>query len=131
MYCYTPKALYNHMRGSLLNHHQCAASTWMMRQQPQDNGASALTTHQLQVERRDRDIEPIKWMKHVDGRTLALALVDVCAGVLFRENAHIRSSTTLMKSHARKNLYEPRGSVFDTDIPRSTSKLFFLNFGHV
>ena len=42
------------MRGSLLNHHQCAASTWMMRRQPQDNGASALTTHQLQVERRER-----------------------------------------------------------------------------
>ncbi len=36
-----------------LNHHQCAASTWMMRWQPQDNGASALTTHQLQVERRE------------------------------------------------------------------------------
>ncbi len=36
--------------GSLLNHHQCAASTWMMRCLPQDNGASALTTHQLQVE---------------------------------------------------------------------------------
>ncbi len=37
--------------GSLLNHHQCVASTWMMRRLPQDNGASALTTHQLQVER--------------------------------------------------------------------------------
>ncbi len=53
MYCYTPKALYNHVGGSLLNHHQCAASTWMMRRQPQHNGASALTTHQLQVERRE------------------------------------------------------------------------------
>ncbi len=40
--------------GSLLNHHQCAASTWMMRRLPQDNGASALTTHQLQVERSER-----------------------------------------------------------------------------
>ncbi len=39
--------------GSLLHHHQCAASTWMMRQLPQHNGASALTTHQLQVERRE------------------------------------------------------------------------------
>ncbi len=39
--------------GSLLNHHQCAASTWMMRRLPQDSGASALTTHQLQVERRE------------------------------------------------------------------------------
>ncbi len=28
-------------------------STWMMRRQPQDNDASALTTHQLQVERRE------------------------------------------------------------------------------
>ncbi len=53
MYCYTPKALYNHVGGSLLNHHQCAASTWMMRRQPQHNGASGLTTHQLQVERRE------------------------------------------------------------------------------
>ncbi len=42
------------MRGSLLNHHQCAASTWMMWQQPQYNGTSVLTTHQLQVERRER-----------------------------------------------------------------------------
>ncbi len=39
--------------GSLLNHHQCTASSWMMRRLPQDNGASALTTHQLQVERRE------------------------------------------------------------------------------
>ncbi len=39
--------------GGLLNHHQYAASTWMMRRLPQDNGASALTTHQLQVERRE------------------------------------------------------------------------------
>ncbi len=59
VYCCTPKALYNHVGGSLLNHHQCAASTWMMRRQPQDNSTSALTTHQLQVERRE--IEPIKW----------------------------------------------------------------------
>jgi len=28
-------------RGDLLSHHQCAASTWMMRQQPYN------TTHQL------------------------------------------------------------------------------------
>ncbi len=30
VYCCTPKALYNHVGGSLLNHHQCAASTWMI-----------------------------------------------------------------------------------------------------
>ncbi len=53
MYCCTPKTLYNHVGGSLLNHHQCAASTWMMRRLPQDNGTSALTTHQPQVERRE------------------------------------------------------------------------------
>ncbi len=53
MYSCTPKALYNHEGGgSLLNHHQCAASTWMM-WRPHDNGASALNTHQLQVERRE------------------------------------------------------------------------------
>ncbi len=65
--------------GGLLNHHQCTASTWTMPRLPQDNGASALTTHQLQVEREslsqlsgcahhtpatggERVIEPIKWM---------------------------------------------------------------------
>ncbi len=63
MYCCTPKALYNLCGGSLLNHHQCEASTWMMRRLPQDNGASALTTHQLQVESRERVIEQIKWMR--------------------------------------------------------------------
>ncbi len=55
LYCvllYTQSALQSYS-GSLLNHHQCAASTWMMRRQPQDNSASALTTHQLQVERRE------------------------------------------------------------------------------
>ncbi len=39
--------------GSPLNHHQCAASTWMIRRLLKDNGTSALTTHQLQVERRE------------------------------------------------------------------------------
>ncbi len=58
VYCCTPKALYNHVcggggGGSLLNLHQCAASTWMIWRLPQDNGAGALTTHQLQVERRE------------------------------------------------------------------------------
>ncbi len=48
--------------GSLLNHHQCAASTWMMRRLSQDYGASALTTHQIQVERRESH-----GANHVDG----------------------------------------------------------------
>ncbi len=39
------------MWGSLLHHHQCAASTWV-RWLPQYNGTSAVTT-QLQVERRE------------------------------------------------------------------------------
>ena len=62
MYYCTPKALYNHIRGCLLNHHQCSASTRMMRWQPQYSGASALTAHQLQVERGERGVEPIQWM---------------------------------------------------------------------
>ncbi len=32
---------------------QCAASTWIMLRLPQDNGTSALTTHRLQVEKRE------------------------------------------------------------------------------
>ncbi len=63
LYCallYTQSAL-QWYRGSLLNHHQCAASTWMMRRQPQHNGASALTTHQLQVERRERSSQSSGW----------------------------------------------------------------------
>ncbi len=47
LYCvllYTQSALQSCGRGggSLCNHHQCAASTWMMRRTPQDNGSSAL-----------------------------------------------------------------------------------------
>ncbi len=60
LYCvllYTQSALQSCGGGgggvSLLNHHQCTVSTWMMQRLPQDNGASALTTHQLQVERRE------------------------------------------------------------------------------
>ncbi len=55
LYCvlfYTQSALKS-LGGSLLNHHQCAASTWMIRRLSQDYGASVLTTHQLQVERRE------------------------------------------------------------------------------
>ncbi len=48
---YTQSALQSCGGGSLLNHHQCAASTCMMRRLPHDNGASALTTHQLWEER--------------------------------------------------------------------------------
>ncbi len=33
----------------------------MMRRQPQDNGTSALTTHQLQVERRERESQSSGW----------------------------------------------------------------------
>ncbi len=55
VYCCTPKTLFNHVGGggSLLKHLQCAASTWMVQRLPQYNGASALTTHQLQMERRE------------------------------------------------------------------------------
>ncbi len=68
VYCCTPKALYNR-GGSHLNSHQCAASTWMIVTAP-----TGLTTHQLQVERREshtsyrwrereRDIETIKCLR--------------------------------------------------------------------
>ncbi len=60
LYCvllYTQSALQSCVGGSLLNHHQCAASTWMMRRLPQDNIASALTSYKW---REERVIEPIK-----------------------------------------------------------------------
>ncbi len=63
LYCvllYTKGALQS-CGGTLLNHHQCAASTWMMRRLPQDNGTSAVTTHQLQVERRESQSQSSGW----------------------------------------------------------------------
>ncbi len=63
LYCvllYTQSTLQSRGEGGLLNHHQCAASTWMMRWLPQDNGASALTTHTSYRWRAERVIEPIK-----------------------------------------------------------------------
>ncbi len=64
MYCCTPKALYNHVcvcvcggggggGGWLAGGGSLLRTTWMMRRLPQNNGASVLTTHQLQVERRE------------------------------------------------------------------------------
>ncbi len=57
---YTQSALQS-CGGSLLNHHQCAVSTWMMRRLPRYNGASALATHQLQVERRESHRQSSGW----------------------------------------------------------------------
>ncbi len=48
MYCCTPKALYNHVGG--LSSTTTSVQHLVL---PQDNGARALTTHQLQVERRE------------------------------------------------------------------------------
>ncbi len=45
--------IYCDLTAEKLNHHQCAASTWMMLRLPQENSASALTIHQLQVDRRE------------------------------------------------------------------------------
>ncbi len=45
------------MRPPPLRAKEKESSTWMMRRQPQDNGASALTTHQLQVERRENQVD--------------------------------------------------------------------------
>ncbi len=50
MYCCTPKALYNHVGGSLLNHHQCAASTWVMWRLPQDNGANGVLSARSELQ---------------------------------------------------------------------------------
>ncbi len=57
----TPKALYNHVGGLSSTTTSVQHPTWMMRWLPQDNAVSALTTHQLQVERRESH-RAIKWM---------------------------------------------------------------------
>ncbi len=54
------KALYIE-GGDLLNHHQCAASTWMMRRQPYC--ARTPTTHQLQVERTIHRLAARDWLQ--------------------------------------------------------------------
>ncbi len=88
-------------KGPLLNHHQCAASTWMMLWLPQDNGASALTTHQLQVERREshraNQVDGIigrPWLTRASGGNLARTpglhptLYEKCNGIFndYRES---------------------------------------------
>ncbi len=54
--------VWNYLRVSIFDRIFSLSSTWMMQRLPQDNGASALTTHQLQVERREND-----WANSVDG----------------------------------------------------------------
>ncbi len=51
LYCSTPKALYNHVVGGVS---YTTTSVQYPLTLPQDNGASALTTHQLEVEKSDR-----------------------------------------------------------------------------
>ncbi len=61
------KVLYIEGGGDLLNHHQCAASTWMMWRQPYC--ARTPTTHQLT--RGDRVMKPISvwgWLGGHDGQ---------------------------------------------------------------
>ncbi len=91
------KSLLQSCAGSLLNHHQCAASTWMMRRLPQDNGASALTTHQLQVERRESHRA-----NQVDGEAMIEARINNAL-------SHIVTISGLSmlnsKIRARQNLY--------------------------
>ncbi len=60
LYCvwlYTQSALQSY-EGALFNHHQCAASTWMMRRQPRRQCAH----HTPATGGEEREIEPIKWM---------------------------------------------------------------------
>ncbi len=66
LYCvllYTQSAL-NHVGGggSLLNSHQCTASSWMMRRLPQDNG-TVRSPHTRYRWRGERVIETIKCMR--------------------------------------------------------------------
>ncbi len=85
MYCWTPKALYNHVGGvspqpppvcsihlddttaATGQRRQCAhhtpATGGEERESHRANQVCALTTHQLQVERREREIEPIKCVR--------------------------------------------------------------------
>ncbi len=61
------KALYI-VRGNLLNHHQCAASTWMMRRQP--DCARTPTAHQL-TGGEETVVKPIRiwgWLGDHDGQ---------------------------------------------------------------
>jgi len=51
-----PKALYNCIGESLLNHHQCAASTWMM------PAATVQWPHTSCMWRGEREIESIQLM---------------------------------------------------------------------
>ncbi len=81
LYClllYTQSALQSCGGGggglSHLNHHQCAASTWMMRRLPQDNGASG------QPAPGGRVIEPIKWIGLLGGHDWQGPVVGILPG---------------------------------------------------
>jgi len=87
MYCCTSKALYNHISGSLLNHHQCALSTWMMRPQPQNN-CSIHTSYRWRGEReRESDgANSVDWWGPMEGmwpghRGYTPTLYEKCLGI--------------------------------------------------
>ncbi len=61
VYCCTPQSALQSCGGSLLNHHQCAASTWMMRRCHRTT-VPVRSPHTSYRWRGEREIEPIKWM---------------------------------------------------------------------
>ncbi len=75
------KALY--IEGwNLFNHHQCAASTWMMRRQPYC--VTTLTTHQLGVEGQFFYIYFIYYiLKHITFRYRQVIGINLATGAIF------------------------------------------------
>ncbi len=99
--------------GSLLNHHQCAASTWMMRWLPQDNGRQC-AHHTPATGGEERVIETIKcmriirrpWLTRTSGGNLARTpglhptLYEKCHGIF---NDHRESGPRFKVSSERRD----------------------------
>ncbi len=99
------------------------------RSEPAPNGLGLVNTSHLEV-------SGLQWyilgqMKRVDGRALALALVDACKGAFFREKCPYKEFHPRLRhqeprsKQTLRNLYKPGSKIFGTEILCYTSKLFF------
>ncbi len=136
--------------GSLLIHHQCAASTWMMRWLPQNNNASAFTTHQLQVERECHRANPSvwgllgghDWQGPVEGiwpghRGYAPTLYEKCHGTFndhresgsrFNVSSERQSFLTVQCPHHYTGVLGPTQTTDVTFIVKSNLKAYWMQF---
>ncbi len=99
-----------------------------------EQGYLSLTTKNTLLKRHSSRASPVLpacRLKYVDGRALALTLVDACTGAFFREKCPYKEFQHRLRHQEQRskktlrNLYESGSEIFGTEILSYTSKKIF------